>query len=189
MSEFSLYLILGFEHISDWGGYDHMLFLTALCAVYRVAQWRRVVILVTAFTIGHSLTLALAAAGLNPFSAQLIETLIPITILAVCLYNFVSRNDDEGASVHLNYFLALFFGLIHGLGFSNYLRALLGQEENLTLPLLAFNLGLELGQLAIVAVLLAISYIVLDVFKTQARLWRLLLSGATAALALGLLFG
>jgi len=140
MSEFQTYLQLGFEHILDLGGYDHILFIVALCAIYRVEQWKKILILVTAFTIGHSLTLALAALEVVKVNATVIEFLIPVTILLTALYH-VFKTDYNNQKAVLNYSLALFFGLIHGLGFSNYFRALLGKEESIVQPLFALILG------------------------------------------------
>lgn len=190
-SEFYTYLELGFSHISDLQGYDHMLFLVALCAVYRLAEWRQVAILVTAFTIGHSLTLALAAVDWIDISSQWIEFLIPLTIFLTAAYHVFrySRRDisqdDNGDEVNRastwtgtgvdigNYVLAALFGLIHGLGFSNFFGAMLlpGEESHLIRQLLAFNIGVELGQLAIVLVILLISYVSLNVLRIPQRYW------------------
>lgn len=185
MSEFSLYLQLGFQHISDIAGYDHILFIVALCAVYEIRQWKQLLILVTAFTIGHSITLAIATMGVVLIPSHIVEFLIPVTIFLTAVFNTLSQQDrTAGRRVNLNYFLALFFGLIHGMGFSNYLRALLGEEESILVPLFSFNLGLEIGQLMIVAVILSISYLALNTFRVKLREWTLFVSGAAAGIAL-----
>jgi len=195
-SIFNTYLELGFDHISDIKAYDHILFLVALCAIYRIAEWRKVLILVTAFTIGHSITLALAALDIISFPSNIVEFLIPVTILLTSLYNVYSLGKAntplasemtlEKRPLTINYLAALFFGLIHGMGFSNFLRSMLmpGQEEELIPQLLAFNIGVELGQLLIVAIILACSYIVLSLFKAKQRDWTLFVSGAAAGVAL-----
>ncbi|SFE88527.1 HupE/UreJ family protein [Thermoflexibacter ruber] len=184
MSDFQLYLRVGFDHITDPNGYDHILFVMALCAVYQLKDWKKLLILVTAFTVGHSITLALATLKIVRFNTDLIEFLIPITILFTCLLNFFRKTEIK--KDNLRYFFAVFFGLIHGLGFSNYLTALLGQAENITLPLFAFNVGLEIGQLAIVAATLLISFILISFLKVKSREWNLILSGAVAGVALTL---
>jgi len=154
-SMFEIYLDMGFKHISDINAYDHILFLVALCAIYRLSEWKKILILVTAFTIGHSITLALAAFEIITFPAKYIEFLIPITILITSLYNIFSKPPksslSSSRSININYLFALFFGLIHGMGFSNFLRSLLmpGQEKDLVPQLLAFNIGVELGQLSL----------------------------------------
>lgn len=184
---FFFFLKLGFEHISDLNGYDHMLFIIALCAVYQVGQWRNLLWLVTAFTIGHSVTLALATLQIVQISPDLIEFLIPVTILLSSLVNIyfeVRKSRKKAESWKTQYAIALGFGLIHGLGFSNYLRAMLGGEESILAPLLAFNIGLELGQLLILAVLLAITWVMINGVRLQQRDWVLLLSGGTAGAAL-----
>lgn len=194
MDEFLIYLRLGFDHITDPGGYDHILFVVALCAVYTLRQWRQVLILVTAFTIGHSITLALATLQLIRYKTALIELLIPITILITAIVNFFFRESKArvARTSRLSkpsgrYVLALTFGLIHGMGFSNYLRSLLGREVSIIQPLLAFNIGLEIGQLVIVSFILAITYVVLDIARSSRLRWTLIVSGIVAGMALSLI--
>ena len=190
-SFFSTYLQLGFEHISDIEAYDHMLFIIALCAIYRPREWKRVAILVTAFTIGHSITLALAVFQIIEFKQSLVEILIPITILLTCLYNMVFYRPTQLTTfkVNANYALALGFGLIHGMGFSNFLRAMLmpGEEDQLGWQLLAFNIGLELGQLLIVGFILIIAFIALQLLKIPQRWWIGGISSIVAIFALQIL--
>ena len=136
MSTFETYLRLGFAHIANLNAYDHIIFIVALCAVYQLMQWKNVLVLVTAFTIGHSLTLALATLQIVTLPTNIIEFLIPLTIFFTALYNiFETEAHLDRRKMRINYGLALFFGLIHGLGFSNYLRMLLGSEESIFLPL------------------------------------------------------
>jgi hypothetical protein len=194
MDDFLIYLRLGFDHITDPSGYDHILFVIALCAVYTLGQWRQVLILVTAFTIGHSITLALATLQLITYKTALIELLIPITILITAITNFFfqetksrSLASSKQSGRCWRYGLALAFGLIHGMGFSNYLRSLLGREADIVKPLLAFNIGLELGQLVIVSIILAMAYIVLDVLRSSRLRWTLIVSGMVAGMALSLI--
>ncbi len=185
MTTFGLYFTLGFEHISDLAAHDHILFLTALCAVYGIKQWKKVLILVTAFTLGHSLSLAIATLKLIHVPTDLIEFLIPLTILVTGLWNVIQRGDKVAKSSHrFKYGAALFFGLVHGLGFSNYLRSLLGVEDKLLLPLFSFNLGLEAGQIMVVVIVLLLSFIIVDVFGMRRREWNLLLSGAAIGISL-----
>jgi len=188
---FRTYLELGFDHISDINAYDHILFLVALCAIYQLKEWKKILLLVTAFTIGHSITLALAALELVSFSKDLIEFLIPVTILITSLYNVFTKSSDIPTTtfnqrLNIRYLFALFFGLIHGMGFSSYLKAMLmpGQENELIPQLLAFNIGVELGQLLIVAIIMTITYLVLSVFNAKQRDWTLFISGAAAGVAL-----
>lgn len=189
MSEFALYFGLGKDHILDYvDGYDHILFVLALCAVYLIRDWKKILILITAFTIGHSITLALATMNVVNFASETIEFLIPLTIFITAGSNLF-RNDNEVSKlpVQINYLFALFFGLIHGLGFSNYLRALLGKNENILSPLFAFNVGLEIGQIIVVAVFLGISFVLVDLLKVSRRDLRLVLSSAIAGIALVLM--
>lgn len=195
MEDFLIYLGLGFDHITDPGGYDHILFVIALCTVYTIRQWRQVLILVTAFTIGHSITLALATLRIITYDTNVIEFLIPVTILITAISNFffqdrqspfaTRQNRQQGPS--LRYALALLFGLIHGMGFSNYLRSLLGTEADIWQPLLAFNVGLELGQLLIVSVVLLIAFVATDRFSIRKHDWRLVVSGIVTGMAISLI--
>lgn len=188
-SLFSSYLELGFHHILDLEGYDHILFLVALCAIYSLRQWKQVALLVTAFTIGHSITLALAALDIIHISKAWIEFLIPITILMTAIYNVVYRpdpEDNQASKWRINYLLALGFGLIHGLGFSNYLRSTLmpGEENSLVSQLFAFNIGVELGQLTIVAIILAIAFAAINLLRVKNSEWNLFVSGMAAGPAI-----
>ncbi|MCU0367297.1 MAG: HupE/UreJ family protein [Cyclobacteriaceae bacterium] len=189
MSEFALYFGLGREHILDYlNGYDHILFVLALCALYSVHDWKKILILVTAFTIGHSVTLALATLEIVNVDSALIEFLIPLTIFITSTANlFRSEQAISKTKVQMNYLFALFFGLIHGLGFSNFLRSLLGKDHSIISQLLAFNLGLELGQIIVVTLFLALSFILVDLMKVSRRDLKLVLSSAIAGVALVLL--
>lgn len=185
MNTFELYFGLGKDHILDYAnGYDHILFVIVLCAVYVVRDWKKVLILITSFTLGHSITLALATLQIVQFDAALIEFLIPLTIFITAVANLFRSEASVAASpVQINYLFALFFGLIHGLGFSNYLREILGQQQNITVPLLAFNLGLELGQIIVVAIFMAISFILVDLLTLNRRDWKMIISSAIAGIA------
>lgn len=189
MSEFALYFGLGKDHILDYvNGYDHILFVLALCAVYLVHDWKKILILITAFTIGHSITLALATLNIINFPAEIIEFLIPLTIFITAAGNLFKKDKTTAeGTIQINYFFALFFGLIHGLGFSNFLRALLGKNENIVSPLFAFNIGLEIGQIIVVVIFLGISFVLVDLLKVSRRDLRLVLSSAIAGIALVLL--
>lgn len=180
---FKAYLQIGLEHILDLQGYDHILFIVTLCAIFFVSQWKQLLILVTAFTVGHCLTLALSALSIININAGIIEFLIPLTILATALYN-IFRSGHLNMSVH--YMMTLFFGLIHGLGFSNFFKALLGKEESIIQPLLAFNIGVEIGQLIIVAITMAIAWMVMKVGLTQ-KYWTRTLSIISAVISLYLI--
>ena len=184
LGEFALYLQLGFHHIADLAGYDHLLFVTALAIPYSFREWRRLAILVTAFTVGHSVTLAMATLRLVSVPSAVVETLIPVTILVTALLSWasISRDASMAAVPPARYLLAAAFGLIHGLGFSNYLRGLLGQEENIAMPLFAFNVGLELGQLLILALVLAIGAMVVRA-GLSSRAWKRLMVIVVASLA------
>jgi hypothetical protein len=182
-SEFLTFFRLGVGHIADLRGYDHILFIVALTAGYALRDWRRLLWLVTAFTAGHSITLALATLNLVRVHAPTIELLIPVTIVVTAGYSLLARRRSEASGEAyaperhaLLYGLAGCFGLIHGLGFSNFLRAILGGEESILLPLFAFNVGLEIGQLAIVAVVLLAGTLACDVVGLARRRWATALS-------------
>lgn len=185
MNSLSFYIKLGFEHISDFAGYDHMLFLVALCAIYRIQQWKSILILVTAFTIGHSVTLVLSSLDILIIQSNIIEFLIPVTIFLTALNNVIVSNSIEKRSkMNKNYIMALFFGFIHGMGFSNYFKALLMDSSSITLPLLGFNIGIELGQIIVVFFIVSVGYVFLNKFKVNHRDWNFFISGAAAGISL-----
>ncbi len=201
-SAFWTFTKMGLNHIADLAAYDHILFIVALCAIYRFNQWKRVAILVTAFTIGHSVTLALAALDVITFPKDVIELLIPVTIILTCLYNIFSKSKEPRAGkitpekvayltrqIMVNYVFAFFFGLIHGMGFSNFFKAIASADENFLWMLFTFNIGLEVGQLIIVAIILAIAFFVLDVLKISQRTWTILVSSVVGVMAIQLIVG
>jgi hypothetical protein len=171
MQDFNLYFKLGTEHILEWEAMDHLLFVTALCMRYLIRDWKKVVVLVTAFTIGHSATLALSALGLVHFSTVWIEFLIPLTIVATAVNNLMLSKPsiEHPPKLPIIYFFALFFGLIHGLAYANTFLSLEGREGLLG-HLLAFNLGIEVAQLLVVGVALIISFIFVQLLKIS-RIW------------------
>ncbi len=176
MGDFGFYLKEGFYHITDWKGYDHILFVMALCLPYFLKDWKQVLVLITAFTIGHSVTLALSVFNKILIPSTWIEFLIPITIIITALENLF-RNNTQPKHVRFRYVAALLFGLIHGLGFSNYLRSMMGKSENIITQLLAFNIGLELGQLLIVLAVLMISFIFVRLLNIKQKEWTVFISG------------
>jgi len=184
---FSTYLRLGYEHLLDLRGSDHILFIVVLCAGYALTRWRELLVLITAFTVGHSLSLALATVGAVRVDSRWVEFLIPVTIAATALLNVLdpggvgeegggpephagtaggaSRAAEEDGRVpaprrrseRMKYGLAIVFGLIHGLGFSSFLRLMLGEAGRLFVPLLAFNVGLEIAQIVVALTTLAVA--------------------------------
>lgn len=179
---FALYFELGWQHILDLQGYDHILFVAVLCGIYLIHDWKKVLILVTAFTVGHSITLALSVYNHVRFDTSVIEFLIPVTIVITAALNIFRKNSASG-NLTLSYIMALVFGLVHGLGFSNYLKSLLGSESSIVQELLAFNIGLEIGQIVIVAGILAASFIAVQIFNVKKREWNLFLSSAILGIA------
>jgi hypothetical protein len=190
MSEFRLYYELGMEHILDINGYDHILFIVALSAVYLIEDWKQILILVTAFTLGHSITLALATLDIISVNGDLIEFLIPLTILVTAIVNlFVKTGSADRGKLRLNYLLAASFGLIHGLGFSNYLKSLLGRDTSIITQLFAFNVGLEVGQIIIVGVFMAAGFLFVTIFGVNQRDWKMVISSIVVGIALTMVQG
>ncbi|MEM7550655.1 MAG: HupE/UreJ family protein [Bacteroidota bacterium] len=183
-SQFKVYFGLGLDHILDVNGYDHILFVIALCAIYTLSDWKRLLILVTAFTIGHSVTLALATLDIVKVNSALIEFLIPVTILITAFSNIIKKPSIGRTKANLNYYYAIFFGLIHGLGFSNYLKSILGKGQNVVVPLLSFNVGIEIGQIIIVVVFMIIAGLATGLFGVTQRDWRIVISSGIAGIAL-----
>jgi len=184
MSDFSIFFPMGIEHITDLNGLDHILFITALCMRYLISDWKKLLILVTAFTVGHSITLALSTLNIISLPQRWTEFFIALTIVITAFNNWFVKDFTFKTKYPAIYFFALFFGLLHGLGFSTLLKSMLGQDQNIVVQLLAFNLGLEVGQLIIVACILIITYLLIKVLNINRRSFLLFASGGIAALAI-----
>ncbi len=182
LNNFITFATLGLQHITDPKGFDHILFIITICAIYSWQNWKELLKLVTAFTIGHSVTLALAATKIVVPNYGLIEMLIPVTILLSSIHNILFRLNTN--SFWFKYVIITCFGFIHGLGFSNFFTALMGDSQSIVQPLLAFNVGLELGQLSIVLVFIGIYYLIDKWLKIQKREWTIFVSGASFGLSL-----
>ena len=183
MGDFGFYFGLGWEHIISSNALDHQLFIAALAAIYLLKDWKQVLILVTAFTIGHSLTLALSVLNIVRFSTDWVEFLIPVTIVITAFSNLFQKKFTR-RSIRVNYFLALFFGLVHGMGFANSIRFMLAKDQNLGWSLFGFNLGLEAGQIVVVIILLLVTHALVTLLRVPRREWVIFLSAAVFSLAL-----
>ena len=181
MDDFILYLNMGLQHVLDFSAYDHILFLIALAVIFSFHQLKKVLWLITLFTVGHSLTLALSAYGVLKIDVKIIEFLIPVTIGITAVVNILNSNKNNASKDKINLVFALFFGLIHGLGFSNYFRMMIGREEDKLMPLIEFALGIEVAQVVIVLGILIIGYLLQTFFKVTKRDWIMV----TSAIVLG----
>lgn len=176
MDDFMLYFKMGLNHVLDFSAIDHILFLIVLTVVFSFKQWKKVLWLITLFTLGHSLSLGLAAFGIVEISVDLIEFLIPLTIFITAVINLFTAKKTSKGKENINLVFALFFGLIHGLGFSNYFKMMIGQEEDKVLPLLEFALGIEAAQVIIVLSILSLGFFFQNVFNVNRRDWILVFS-------------
>jgi hypothetical protein len=186
MSLFNLYFQLGINHILDFESYDHILFITTLIAVYYIKQWRQILVLVTAFTIGHATTLVLSTLNIINVNPALVEFLIPITIIITAISNIVTKTTSviNKKLYYTKYAISVVFGLIHGLGFSSYLKSMLAASDDMVMPLFAFNIGIESGQFIVVSIILIISLLFLNKLKVSQREWNLFISGMGFGVAL-----
>jgi hypothetical protein len=184
MEDFILYLKMGFNHVLDFSAYDHILFLIVLAVVFSFLQWKKVIWLVTLFTVGHSISLALSAYEIIEISVDLIEFLIPLTILITALVNIFTAKDSFTENHNTNLFFALVFGLIHGLGFSNYFKMMIGKEENKLMPLLEFAMGIEAAQIIIVLGFLIIATVFQYFLGVRKRDWILVVSSIVIGFAI-----
>lgn len=182
MQDLGFYFDLGWHHIIACSALDHLLFVTALSAIYLLGNWKQVLVLVTAFTIGHSLTLALSVFDIIRVNNRWVEFLIPCTIIATALFNFLQK-DFEPRSLRMNYFLALFFGLIHGLGFANAIRFMLARDQSIGWSLFGFNIGLEAGQIVVVLGILLVGYLLVTLGGLNRKWWVYALSAIAFCLA------
>lgn len=185
MEDFWFNVTYGLNHVLDINGYDHVLFLMVLAVPYVFKDWRKVLILVSLFTLGHTLSLFLAAYGIVSVNGSLVEFLIPVTILIAALYNiFTTGKSANKSKINLLMFSALFFGLIHGLGFAREFRMFIGQTEDKFLPLIEFALGIELAQVIVVFVVLFLGFLFQTIFRFSKRDWVLVLSSIVVGLVL-----
>jgi hydrogenase/urease accessory protein HupE len=176
MENFILYFKMGLNHVLDFAAYDHVLFLIVLSVVFNFNQWKKILWLVTFFTIGHSITLALSAYGILKIRMDVIEFLIPLTIFITGVFNILTLKKSATNKGKINNFFALFFGCIHGLGFSNYFKVMVGREEDKLFPLVEFALGIEASQLIIVLGILILGLLLQTFFKVLQRDWVLVCS-------------
>ncbi len=173
MSEFWVYFQIGLHHVLDIQAYDHVLFLMALVIPFTFKDWKKIILSVTLFTLGHTTALVFSVYKILVVKANFIEFLIPITILLTAIYNLASiGKSNKKGKINWVFLITLFFGIIHGFGFSNYFNTLLGGSSNSKLvPLLEFALGIEAAQLTVVLAVLVLAYIVQTVFKYSRRDW------------------
>jgi len=184
IDNFLLYFKMGLFHVLDFSGLDHILFLIVLTVVFSFHQWKKVLWLITFFTIGHTLSLTLAAYGVVNVNMKIVEFLIPMTILITAVFNILRAKKASSGKENINLIFALFFGLIHGLGFSSYFRMMVTKSESKLLPLLEFALGIEAAQLIIVLVILLLAVIFINLFRVSKRDWILILSSIVIGLVL-----
>ncbi len=183
MNDFSLWFTEGLWHIADLKAYDHILFLLVLFSGFALKDWKKTLALVTAFTIGHCITLALSVLELVKVKTALVEFLIPCTILLTALVNLMSIKRGGNKNILTHIVMVIFFGLIHGLGFSVLLKSLLGKATDITLPLLYFNLGLEAGQILIIGVISIITLLLTKLLSITSHTWRSFISSAAFGVA------
>lgn len=182
VNNFLVYFTLGWEHIVSTDALDHQLFLLALAAWFTIRDWRKLIVLITAFTLGHCLTLGLGATGTVRLPSYWVELLIPGSIAVVSLANLpMLRNKTKEKAASVSYLMAALFGLVHGLGFANTLRALLGHEQSILFPLFGFNVGLEFGQVVVVVCLLGIQWLLMRLFNMPVALWARFVSTVSLA--------
>tara|TARA_B100000459_G_scaffold142714_1_gene103582 strand:+ start:499 stop:1077 length:579 start_codon:yes stop_codon:yes gene_type:complete len=187
MEEFKTWFLVGFDHILNTQALDHILFILALVVIYEFKMLKNIIILVTAFTIGHSITLALSALELITYDQKLIEFAIPLTILITAFNNIINRNNKKVTVVNSNYAIALVFGLIHGLGFANYLKAILF-KGSIVFELFAFNVGIEVAQIIVVLIFLSLSALISKLMFKKRENWVLFISSVIFGISLMLTF-
>jgi hypothetical protein len=183
MSNFGFYFSIGWEHIISLDALDHQLFILALTVMYTLQEWKRVLILVTAFTIGHSLTLALSTLNIFTLPSNIVEFFIPCTIFITAAANIIKPSTTL-KGIQVNYIFAMFFGLIHGLGFANAVKFMLAKDQSLGWSLLSFNLGLEAGQIVVVIALLMLAYVFIFNLKVNRKYWVVSISAAILLVSL-----
>ena len=184
MNDFRLYFTVGLQHILTWEALDHILFVAALCLRYQFKDYKKIIVLITAFTIGHCTTLVLSSLNILSIKPALTEFFIALTIVFTAVSNVFVKDVVHQKRFPFIYFMALLFGMIHGLGFAYGLKSILGKSESIFIPLLAFNCGIELAQILVALVVLFVSYIFANILNIPFRTWLLFVSGIIFGLAL-----
>ncbi len=182
MNDFVFYFKIGWEHIISSTAIDHIFFVAALAAIYMLKDWKQVLILITAFTVGHAITLILGAKNMIEINSTVVEFLIPCTIVLTAVSNLFLKNFTP-RSIRINYFLALFFGLIHGLAFAETLKFMLARDQSFITAWLSFSVGLELGQILVVFLILLLAQLLVGILKLNRRYWVTVLSVIVMGLA------
>lgn len=183
MNNLSSFFYSGWHHIVDITAYDHLLFVMTLCAAFKLTQWKQILVIITAFTIGHSGTLVLSALDFIPVNSKLIEMLIPFTIMITAIANIINyEKNGRFSDTNIKYSIALVFGLIHGLAFASNFKFMLF-SDSIIIPLLLFNLGIEVGQLFIVLLFMISLWIYTKIIKSSHFKWNLFVSGAGFGIA------
>lgn len=182
MNDFGFYFNIGWHHIMTLEALDHILFVAALSAIYLLKDWKQVLILITAFTFGHAITLFLSAKNILRVDLGTVEFLVPCTIALTAIFNLFQKSFTPKA-IRINYFLALFFGLIHGLAFAETLRMILATDQSFALAMVSFSLGLEAGQILVVLLMLLLAQALIHVYKVERRHWVIFLSAAVFSLS------
>jgi hypothetical protein len=177
MENFWFYVKLGLNHVLDIGAYDHVLFLAALAAPFTFKSWQKILILATIFTVAHCTSLAFSAYGIVSVNVEVVEFLIPVTIMATAVYNLLSyKKDAETKNLFLLGLATTFFGLVHGFGFSNYFKMLMAEEVEKLSPLLGFAAGIEISQVLVLVVVLLLAYIFQSVLNLKRWIFTVALS-------------
>lgn len=185
MDQFLFYIKLGFNHVIDLNGYDHLLFFLVLVVPYTFRSWKQVLWLITVFTVGHTFTLILSVFRIISVKAGLIEFLIPVTIMLSALFNVFTASKSAKKETHgIMLFITLFFGLIHGLGFSNYFKQIIAAEKNKLFPMLEFAMGIELAQILIGIIVLTANFIGLRILRCNRRDWIIIISAIVVGITL-----
>ncbi len=188
MSQFWLYFRLGLEHVLDWNAYDHILFLIVLVVAYSFHSWKRMLWLVSIFTLGHTLSLFLSVYEIVLVDSSWIEFLIPVTILITAIFNMINAKKKESKNnISVLYLTTAFFGIIHGLGFSTYFKMIASGTESVFLPLLEFALGIETAQVIVVLCVMILGFILQNMLRVKRRDWILVVSAIVIGIILPIL--
>ncbi|SFU26992.1 HupE / UreJ protein [Pustulibacterium marinum] len=188
MDQFWFYTQLGLGHVLDINAYDHILFFAALVVPYLFRDWSRVLWLVTIFTIGHTASLLFAVYGMVNVEASYVEFLIPVTIFITAFYNvFTAGKSNEEKKINLVFLTSLGFGLIHGLGFSNYFKQIVAEQDGKLWKSLEFALGVEIAQVIVVFIVLFLGVVLQNIFRLKRRDWILVLSSIIIGIVIPML--
>lgn len=178
MSNFWIYFTLGLKHLYNINAYADILFLLALTVPYEFKSWKKILLLVSLFTAGHTIALMLSIFNIVTVKVSIVAFIILILLLITALYTIISTGkSNKKDSIVFIAILTSLFGIVHGLGFSNYFNSIVqGKPTDKLVPLFESSLGFGVSQIVVIILALLLAYVIQTLLKFSKREWILIVS-------------